>query len=210
VVKGELWALAKPAGMAVHPAGEAAGLDLVTWALTQADAPPGMSPVNRLDRGTSGLVLMSADAELRGRLGQAFAQGKVRKDYRALVHGRARKKGVIRRPLPDSRRGRALEAVTRYRLLEALGRCSYLRVRPETGRKHQIRRHLAGVGLPVLGDRRHGERSDPPGAPERLWLHCARLVIPDASIDLRAPLPGQLKEHLESLRSRPGRLSGSR
>ncbi len=175
----------------------------MTWAVEQGGAPQGLAPIHRLDQGTSGLVLMSADPELRARLGEAFAKGRVRKEYRALVHGHSHKKGVIRRALPDPRRRRPMEATTRYWRLEALPGFTYLRVRPETGRKHQIRRHLAGIGHPVVGDRRHGDsrKPPPPGAPGRLWLHCARLMIPEDNLDLRAPLDPELKAHLELLAS---------
>lgn len=207
IVRDGLWALNKPAGMPVHAAGAGGPQDLVSWALSSADAPEGLAPIHRLDQGTSGLVLLSPDAAVRARLGQAFAADKqVRKTYLALVAGRPHKKGVIRRPLADPRRKRPLEAITRYWIEEKLGRAALMRVRPETGRRHQIRRHLAGVGCPVVGDARHGRRAKPvPGAPDRLWLHCARLQIPAEGVDLRAPLAPELTAHLEALRATPGR-----
>ncbi len=145
----------------------------------------------------------SPDAARRARLGQAFAASEVRKTYRALVYGRPHKKGVIRRALADPRRKRSLPAVTRYWLAEALGKVSLVRVRPETGRRHQIRRHLAGIGHPVVGDPRYGRKGDSmPGAPDRMWLHCARLQIPAEGLDLRASLAPELSEHLELINLR--------
>src|SRR5690606_57771 len=121
------------------------------------------------------------------------ASSTVVKRYRALVHGRTNAKGIVRRPLADARRGRALPAVTRYRRLAIYGRTSLIEARPETGRQHQIRRHLAGVGHPVVGDARYGPaRFAPvPGFPGRLWLHCASIELPNGA-RFEAALPEEL------------------
>jgi len=200
-IDGDLLVLDKPAGLPVHPAA-GGGPDLMAWAREALAAPAELAPIHRLDKATSGLVLCSADPELRAALGRALAEGEVRKEYRALVHGLAHAKGVIRRPLADARRGRALAAVTRYKRLQAWGRGgpSYLKVVPLSGRKHQIRRHLQGIGHAVVGDRRYPPRrfSPVPGSPGRLWLHCARLRLPDGRA-FSAPLPVALGEHLALL-----------
>jgi 23S rRNA-/tRNA-specific pseudouridylate synthase len=195
----DIWVLEKPAGLAVHAAAGGV-LDLLSWARRELSAPQELAAVSRLDRETSGLVLCAV-GDARGRAGRWLADGQVEKRYLALVHGRTHRKGVIRRALPDPRRRRPLEAVTRYRRLSWLGSLTYLEVRPETGRRHQIRRHLQGIGHPVVGDARHGPRRPPrlvPGFPGRLWLHCFRLSLPDGQ-ELEAPLPGELREHLELL-----------
>ena len=141
--------------------------------MAHGGAPSDLAPVHRLDRETSGVLLCASDPALRAELGAFFASGRVEKRYRALVHGRTHAKGIVRRALADGRRGRPLPAVTRYRRLEALGRVTLIEARPETGRKHQIRRHLAGVGHFVVGDERYPPRrfSGVPGFPGRLWLH---------------------------------------
>jgi 23S rRNA-/tRNA-specific pseudouridylate synthase len=196
----EIWVLEKPAGLAVHAAAGGHASDLLSWARSELSAPPELAAVSRLDRETSGLVLCAV-GDGRGLAGRWLAEGQVKKRYLALVHGRTHRKGVIRRPLPDPRRRRPLEAVTRYRMLAWLGPLSYLEVRPETGRRHQIRRHLQGVGHPVVGDARHGPRRPPrrvPGFPGRLWLHCHRLSLPDGR-ELESPLPEDLRVHLELL-----------
>jgi 23S rRNA-/tRNA-specific pseudouridylate synthase len=199
-VDGELLVLYKPAGLAVHPAA-GGGPDLMAWAREALSADDALAPIQRLDKATSGLVLCSADPQLRAALGQALAQGKVSKTYQALVYGLTHKKGVIRRPLADARRGKPLAAQTRYKRLQAFGKlASYLRVEPRTGRKHQIRRHLQGIGHALVGDRRYPPRrtSSVPGGPGRLWLHCGRLRLPDGRV-FAAPLPAALCEHLELL-----------
>src|SRR5690606_14273653 len=146
--------------------------DLVSWLRGQGED---ALPVHRLDAESSGLVICAAEPALRQEAAGWFAEGRIEKTYLALVAGRARPKGVIRRALEDARRGRPLPAVTRYRTLELLGGVSLLRVRPETGRKHQIRRHMQGLGHPLVGDTRYGPRRPlrVPGFPGRLWLHAA-------------------------------------
>jgi 23S rRNA-/tRNA-specific pseudouridylate synthase len=198
-IDGALLVLDKPAGLPVHAAaGE--GADLMSLAREALGAPEGLAPIQRLDKATSGLVLCSADAKLRAEVGRWLAEGAVRKQYLALVHGTTHHKGIVRRPLADARRGRALPATTRYRRLRALGPASFLRVVPATGRKHQIRRHLQGIGHAVVGDRRYPPRrfAPVPGFPGRLWLHCARLRLPDGR-EFVSPLPAALEEHLALL-----------
>jgi 23S rRNA-/tRNA-specific pseudouridylate synthase len=194
-------AVHKPAGMPVHPANASRELDLVTWLANEPMAPPGIAPVHRLDKDASGLVLCAAEPEQRAEISGWFARHELGKTYQALVYGHARKKGTIRRPLRDSRRRKPLSATTRYRLLEALGGFSLLRVQPETGRKHQIRRHLHGIGLPLVGDEEYKPlRFVPvPAFPGRLWLHAWRLVLPDGT-ELESPLPPELEENLKALR----------
>ncbi len=199
-VDGELLVLDKPAGLPVHPAA-GGGPDLMSWAREALAADDALAPINRLDKATSGLVLCSVDPQLRATLGRALAEGKVSKEYQALVFGLTHKKGVIRRPLADARRGKPLAAQTRYRRLQAFGKlASYLKVEPKTGRKHQIRRHLQGLGHALVGDQRYPPRrfSTLPGLPGRLWLHCARLRLPDGRV-FTAPLPAALCEHLDLL-----------
>ncbi|MBW2731274.1 MAG: RluA family pseudouridine synthase [Deltaproteobacteria bacterium] len=196
---GTLLVLDKPSGMAVHRASGDESADLTSWAMEHYDA--GMAPAHRLDRDTSGVVLLSSCPRERAELNQLFAQGDVHKTYLALVLGATRKKGVISRPLPDARRGRALDATTRYKRLEAFGSASLLEVRPETGRKHQIRRHLHTIGHPLVGDRRYRDprRRRVFAFPGRLWLHACQLELPHGRV-FSSPLPKMLTEHLELLR----------
>ena len=198
----------KPAGVRSDGSDQPGVPDLPSWLDRQAQIPAGTRPAHRLDLQASGLVLCAADPKRRAELGSALASGAIEKTYLTLVHGRTRRKGTIRRPLQDGRRSRKLSALTRYRTLEMLDRVSLLAVRIETGRKHQIRRHLEGLGHPVVGDRRYrGRRKPLAGAPERLWLHARALVLPAELVGLpdevilEAPLPPDLLAHLDALRA---------
>ncbi|MCO4770368.1 MAG: RluA family pseudouridine synthase [Deltaproteobacteria bacterium] len=204
--KGDLWVLNKPSGMLTHPAVHDARAarnplpDLMTWAKEELEAPDSLAPCHRLDLATSGVLLASPDPEVRGAIGKMFAAGEVTKKYKALVVGRTNRKGTIRRKLQDGRRGRPLDAVTRYRLDSWLGPFSLITARPETGRKHQIRRHLQSIGHAVVGDDRYPPKRfrKVPGFPGRLWLHANELTLPDGQ-RFRAPLPDELADHLELL-----------
>ncbi len=200
-VHGPVVAVHKPAGMQLHPANASTEIDLCAWLDSEPLAPPGVVPVHRLDKDASGLVLCASDPADRAKVSGWFARSELQKIYLVLVHGHARKKGTIRRALRDARRRKPLQATTRYRLLETLGGFSLLRVRPETGRKHQIRRHLHGIGLPIVGDSEYRpKRFVPvPGFPGRLWLHAWKLVLPDGT-ELEAPLPPELEANLAALR----------
>nr|ABB84841.1 RNA pseudouridylate synthase [uncultured delta proteobacterium DeepAnt-32C6] len=187
--------------MAVHAAGpvDPEAPDLMTWARTHFDA-PGLAPAHRIDKATSGLLLCSPDPRVRARVGHWLAQGQVHKEYRALVFGHTHRSGRIDRPLMDRRRGRRLDACTRFRRLATASQLSYLAVYPETGRKHQIRRHLRGLGHAIVGDTRYGptHQRPLPGCPGRLWLHLRQLELPEG-LTFEAPLPPALVAHLERL-----------
>ncbi len=163
--------------------------------------PPGVVPLHRLDLHTSGVLLCASDLSVRGRVQEWFAAGLVQKTYLALVHGRTHGKGTIRRGLKDARRRKTLDAVTRYTRREALGGFSLLEVHPETGRKHQVRRHLQGLGHAVVGDTRYRPKRfrKVPAFPGRLWLHAWRVTLPDGGA-FEAPLPEALESHLAVLR----------
>lgn len=199
---GSLYAINKPAGLRVHRAGDDGADDLMA-ALARAGLPAGIAPIHRLDAPVSGVVLCSADPEVRAQVSGWLAGHEVGKVYLALVLGRTRNKGIIRRALADGRRGRPLDAVTRWRCLERLGPVSLLEVRPETGRKHQIRKHLQGIGHGIVGDELYRPKQfrAVPGFPGRLWLHAARIEAPDGRV-WSAPLPGELVDHLALLRER--------
>jgi len=168
--------------------------------------------VHRLDRDTSGVLLVARTPEARDALRAQFKAAQVSKVYLALVigrpeHERARIDSPIGRDPRERKRLAVLEggrqAITDYGVLEYLGDYTLLEVHPLTGRTHQIRVHLAAIGHPVVGDRVYG-----PGRQKlrlrRLFLHAAELTfrhpVTGQEMTFNAPLPGELEEVLAELR----------
>lgn len=161
-------AVTKPAGVVVHRSAgvwEAAALQQVR---DQVGAR--VYPVHRLDRATHGVLVFALDAEASRRLGLAFMRGEVQKQYLAVVRGHAPQAGLIDSPLrdEDDRDSPARDAVTYFRTLStvelpipvgryATARYSSVALEPKTGRTHQLRRHLAHLRHPIVGDVRHGD-----------------------------------------------------
>jgi len=162
--------------------------------------------VHRLDRATSGCLLFGLSSEGVPYLQQALRDGQ--KEYLALVRGQADSlhDTVIDRPLKV--KNKLKKAATHIEVLgsSAEPRCSLLRARPLTGRFHQIRRHLAGTGHPILGDSSHGDTRvnrtwrEQRGL-DRLALHCFRLELPllEGLSTVRSPIPSSLREVLDAL-----------
>ena len=227
---GRLLVLDKPAGMTVHPgAGRVSGTlvnALLHHVLDLSGVGGVLRPgiVHRLDRGTSGLMVVAKDDETHRALAGQFASRTVEKEYLAVVHGVPRpRQGVVeaaigRDPVHRKRmsvrapRGRA--ARSSYAVMEALDGASLLRVRIHTGRTHQIRVHLASLGHPVAGDATYGGTRTPssrrPDARAALAglrrpaLHAARLVFTHPGsgerMSFEAPLPADLVALLQALR----------
>ncbi|MBU3758767.1 MAG: RluA family pseudouridine synthase [Candidatus Omnitrophica bacterium] len=154
----------KPAPLPVHPVGRFTRKNLLS--LLRERRPEdagGLRIVNRLDSETSGLVVVAKSSGMAGRLGMLFEQRRVKKEYRAVVRGRpSKREAVIEIRLGTVHRGSlhmrkpdpaGETASTRYEILQSGPGCSLLRLMPLTGRKHQIRAHLAFIGHPVLGDK---------------------------------------------------------
>ncbi|HWL85750.1 MAG TPA: pseudouridine synthase [Polyangiaceae bacterium] len=161
-------------------------------------------PVHRLDVGTSGLVLFARKPEMVPRWSQAFGSATARKIYVVGVRGITPSKGAITRDLRED--GIAHPARTRYRRLAVASGHSVLRVIPEQGRTHQIRRHLAAIGHAVLGDDRYGHAPtnrffEERNGLDRTFMHCVRLEADHPTTRTRlvieAPLPGDLRAVLE-------------
>ncbi len=189
----------KPPGLAVHPSGrQVEGTLIGILHARYPGGPGGDGPLprlcHRLDKETSGVLLVSKDERARCLLGRQFEERKVQKTYLAVVEGAPeREEGIIDLPLaPDPkspirlkmearRDGRGRPALTRYKVLERGERFSLVQVRPATGRQHQIRVHLAAIGHPIVGDKIYGPE-------ERLFLRALeggltpeekeRLVLP--------------------------------
>jgi 23S rRNA-/tRNA-specific pseudouridylate synthase len=191
------YAFDKPAGMAVHPANEDIP-DLVSWMKRQRSLPRDLKPGHRLDRATSGVVLCGAGRKARAQIAE-WLEG-ADKVYLALVAGRPiEEEGIFDSPLFDARRKRELVCKTLYRVREKLGGFTLLELQLVTGRKHQLRRHLADAGLPIVGDQRYGPRRPKPvpAFPGRLWLHAWKLSFSDRTIE--AKLPADLQVQLDAL-----------
>jgi 23S rRNA pseudouridine1911/1915/1917 synthase len=158
--------------------------------------------VHRLDRDTSGLLLFARSAAVRDTLQANW--DRVRKTYLAVVEGEpSPPEGVVRNFLTEGKdlrvrasagpRAEAKEAVTRYRVVGRRNGLSLVEVDLETGRKHQIRVHLAGLGCPVIGDRAYGAATDAAG---RLGLHAWRLAFDHPTTGRRVELESALPEVL--------------
>jgi tRNA pseudouridine65 synthase len=159
-------AINKPHGLLVHRSPIAADASEFAIQLLRNQIGQKVFPVHRLDRKTSGVLLFALNDEVNKILQEAFRNKKVEKKYRALVRGFTPESGTIDYALTRED-GKVQEAVTHYSRLEtfeipvALGkhatsRYSLLEVEPETGRMHQIRKHLAHIFHPIIGDRPHG------------------------------------------------------
>jgi len=206
----------KPAGLVVHPApGHAQGTlvhGLLAYDVEGGDEPERPGIVHRLDRDTSGLMVVARSPEAHRRLQELVQQREVTREYLALVVGRPRsQRGTIEAPIGRDRRDATRQsldtdtprdAVTHFEVEELLPRHALLRVRLETGRTHQIRVHLAAVDLPVAGDPLYG-RAGELGL-ERQFLHAARLAFPHpvtgAPVDVSSPLPPELENALSTAR----------
>jgi 23S rRNA pseudouridine1911/1915/1917 synthase len=193
----ELIAIDKPAGLlsvSTDRQTERTALALVRDSLSRSGKPVRLWPIHRLDRETSGVLLLARSSAVRDAVQDAWSE--VQKVYLAVVEGEPRPPaGVIDQPLREDKslnvrvgaHPDAKEARTRYSTLQTLRGRTLLEVELDTGRRHQIRAHLAWLGHPVVGDPRYG--SDAP----RMGLHAVRLVIPHPSdgrrLTFEAPPP---------------------
>ncbi len=209
----------KPAGMVVHPAPGHAGGTLVNALLYHYGTGlsslgdrtrPGI--VHRLDRDTTGLLIVARDNRVHRRLAAALARREIHRAYEALVLGRFEEgSGTIDAPLgrdPRNRQKQAVRAdgraaVTHFTVLASYAQASHLRVELETGRTHQIRVHMAHIGHAVLGDPIYGSRRAeraaglPPLPGEGQFLHAARLVfahpVNGDCLDISVPPPERFR-----------------
>lgn len=164
-------------------------------------------PVHRLDIGTSGACIFARRSDHVAAWSAALAADDATKEYLALGRGIVNDKGVVNRALMDE--GRRREARTRYKRLEVASGHSLLRVRPDQGRMHQIRRHLASIGHPILGDARYGDArtnryAEARWGLDRTFLHCAKIALTHprtrAPVAFEAPLCGDLATVLARMR----------
>jgi 23S rRNA pseudouridine1911/1915/1917 synthase len=202
----------KPAGLVVHSGAGHAGdtlVDALRGVVAGGDPErPGI--VHRLDRDTSGLLLVARSEEAHGRLADLVRQRGLERTYLALVHGRpASRSGRIEAPIGRDRgdptrvsldTDTPRHAVTHFEVERLLAHHALLHVRLETGRMHQIRVHLQAIELPVVGDPVYGL---PDPALGRQFLHAARLAFEHPftgeRLELESPLPADLQAYLDAL-----------
>jgi 23S rRNA pseudouridine1911/1915/1917 synthase len=204
----------KPAGMVVHPSAGHSGGTLVQALLERGieggDVPERPGIVHRLDRDTSGLLVVARSQEAYARLQELVRQRELDRRYLALVRGRPRSRtGRIEAPIGRDRHDpmrRSLdaetlrEAITHFEVERLLPKHALLSIRLETGRTHQIRVHLAAIELPVVGDPVYGV---PDPELDRQFLHANRLSFPHpfggGTVDAESPLPAELQAALVRL-----------
>ena len=207
----------KPPGMVVHPGpghhdGTLVSALLGRWPEVEGVGEyPRWGIVHRLDKDTSGVILVARKQEAHRRLTSALAAREVRRNYLALVHGLFHvTTGTIDAPI-DRRRARRYvgrggkPAITHYRRMASWSRppFSLLEVTLETGRTHQIRVHMESIARPLVGDPIYGKPGGPGVDPGRVWLHAHRLrlshPVTAGELDVSAPLPHDLGSGLDAL-----------
>lgn len=231
----DLAVINKPAGMMVHAGAGATDDERNRGTLVNAllhhfgtlsnvsgELRPGI--VHRLDKETSGLIIVAKNDSAHGKLAEEFSGRRVKKTYIALVHGWLKKdrgtiasaisRDAIRRIRMTTRRSGGREAITHYevqqRFESAFGKFTLLRVTIETGRTHQIRVHLGSLGHPVVGDALYGAprqivaKNLPAISLSRNFLHAAEIQFTHPrtgeALSFSAPIPEQLDKFLNSLK----------
>jgi len=207
----ELLVINKPPAIAVHEAKEILKRQTVLGMLEAKYRNRGVAPrlVHRLDKDTSGVLVIAKTEKLAEELESLFQESKVDKEYLCLVAGLLQEsQGRIDIPLPG-RKGSAVRALTHFKIVKRFSETTLVRVNIETGRMHQIRLHFAKLGHPIVMDAQHGDfafnkRFRKEFGLKRQFLHASKLAL-----DYRgkkqtwtAPLPGDLDETLNRLRPR--------
>ncbi len=213
----------KPAGLTVHPArpgqtGTLIGEIIKKYPEIKEVGEDPLRPgiVHRLDKDTSGLMIIAKNNQAFGYLKKQFQQRKIVKKYLCLVHGQIKDdKGTIAKAISLSKKNRkkrsalldnrAKSAWTEYRVVKRFSQYTLLKVLPKTGRTHQIRIHLASIGHPVAGDKQYKfKRQKDPKNLNRQFLHAQYLKFSSLNgkiMQFKTELPNDLKQVLDNLKT---------
>lgn len=209
----DIVAISKPSGLLVHPSDVAPDRD-TCLSMLRAQIDRWIYPVHRLDRGTSGVLVFALSSAMARQLADLLKNREVQKRYLTIVRGYAPDSGDIDSPLADDNGIKSIEARTLYTRLATVelpypvgkydtARYSLVRAEPITGRTHQIRRHMAHIKHPVVGDTTYGEGRQNRLFREqlgihRMMLHSRTLTFPnpngEGNIRIDAPLPDELQD----------------
>ncbi|MDF2698552.1 MAG: pseudouridine synthase [Haloplasmataceae bacterium] len=209
----------KPSGMVVHPANGHYTGTLVNAVLAHSDDLSGINGVcrpgvvHRIDKDTSGLIIMAKNDQAHNSLAEQFKEKTTVREYFALCHGCINHlKGTVDAPIgrdPNERKKMAVvaggrHAVTHFEVLEHLGEFTYVKCKLETGRTHQIRVHMSYIGFPLVGDDRYGPKKVI--GDQGQFLHAAKLgfVHPKTNeyLEFTSPLPEYFEKFLNNLRKK--------
>jgi len=221
--RGRGWlAVDKPPKLPVHPVHDTVE-NTVIRILRRQEGDPGLRLAHRLDSETSGVLLVASEVESSRRLASGFMHGRIGKEYVALVAGELQQdKGTIQLAIgtAESSRirvkleaGHGKPARTDWRVERRFGDRTLVRLLPETGRRHQLRVHMAALGHPILGDIIYGRPEEDylrlvrgegdvrlSAGPRRHLLHCRRLEFPDpygtGRLAVEAPLPADFRAEI--------------
>ncbi|OGQ77534.1 MAG: hypothetical protein A2289_08120 [Deltaproteobacteria bacterium RIFOXYA12_FULL_58_15] len=199
-----LLAIAKPSGLAVHPTRGVTGATLVDEVRIHLGTST-VYPIHRLDRGTSGVIVFAQSPETARLLQVQLTSGEARKTYLTLVRGEPPSAGLIDHPIPRRHEGPPVAARTTFRTIETRDleprTLSLVMAHPETGRRHQVRRHLKHLNHPVIGDSNYGKGPLNRAIAERYglsrlalhaWSLCLHHPTHGTPLQLTAPLPTDL------------------
>lgn len=210
----KLIVLDKPSGVIVYPDGKHDYPALESW-LVETYGEWGFYFVHRLDRETSGVMVVAKDEDTYEFLKEQFQERQVRKIYRAFVYGIIKgERGIIDKPIGNARGGKGprstqkphgtlREAITAYRVIERTPEATYVEVFPKTGRTHQIRVHFASIQHPLISDVLYAPSRPAMLGFKRLALHAYSLAFTHpngAEMTVEAPLPKEFIEAEEKLR----------
>lgn len=203
-----LLVLDKPASLAVHPSGSIKSGTLangVAHYFNNIGLKSKVRPVNRLDYGTSGLIIFAKNAQTQKSLSEAIKEGKIKRIYYAVVAGIVKsERGIINYSISEKNGARQVaadgkNALTEYRTLQRYNNASLLEINIQTGRTHQIRVHLSAIGHPIYGDSKYGKKTL---LIKRPALHAGKLVFHDSAFkipELQAPWPADFQNLINNL-----------